>query len=226
MHASSIHLLDPVTVGQIAAGEVIERPQSIVKELVENAVDAGAARVTVVLERGGTERIEVLDDGNGIAAAELQLAALRHATSKLARAEDLESVATLGFRGEGLASIAAVAHLELHSRTLGEQIGSRIVAHAESTGPIEPVATAPGTRAIVTQLFANVPVRREYLKGASAEFTRISSWLSTFALAYPSVTFTLRHDGKDVWVLPLHRRSARTFGDGLWTRSGSGFDSA
>ena len=216
MHAPSIHLLDPVTVGQIAAGEVIERPQSIVKELVENAVDAGAARVTVVLERGGTERIEVLDDGNGIAAAELELAALRHATSKLARAEDLESVATLGFRGEGLASIAAVAHLELHSRTLGEQIGSRIVAHAETTGPIEPVATAPGTRAIVTQLFANVPVRREYLKGASAEFTRISSWLSTFALAYPNVTFTLRHDGKDVWVLPStddpRERLAMVFG--------------
>jgi DNA mismatch repair protein MutL len=216
MHASSIHLLDPVTVGQIAAGEVIERPQSIVKELVENAVDAGATRVTVVLERGGTERIEVVDDGSGIAAGELELAALRHATSKLSRAEDLESVATLGFRGEGLASIASVAQLELHSRTPGEQIGSRIIAHAETAGPVEPVATAPGTRVIVTELFANLPVRREYLKGASAEFTRISSWLSTFALAYPQVTFTLRHDGKDVWVIPAttdpRERLAMVFG--------------
>jgi DNA mismatch repair protein MutL len=202
MHATSIRLLDPVTVGQIAAGEVIERPQSIVKELVENAVDAGATRVTVVLEGGGTERIEVIDDGQGIAANELPLAVRRHATSKLARAQDLESVVTLGFRGEGLASIAAVANLEVHSRTPAEQIGSRVVAHAEQSGPAEPVAAAPGTRAIVTELFANLPVRREYMKGASAEFARISSWLSTFALGYPQVTFALRHDGKDVWVVP------------------------
>lgn len=211
-----IALLDPVTVGQIAAGEVIERPQSIVKELVENAVDAGATRVTVVLEKGGTERIEVIDDGDGIAAAELPLAVRRHATSKLARAEDLESVATLGFRGEGLASIAAVANLEVHARTNGDQIGSRIVAHAESAGPVEPVATAQGTRVIVTELFADLPVRREYMKGAGAEFTRISSWLSTFALAYPQVTFVLRHDGKDVWTMPAtansRERLAMVFG--------------
>jgi DNA mismatch repair protein MutL len=211
-----IALLDPVTVGQIAAGEVIERPQSIVKELVENAVDAGATRVTVVLERGGTERIEVIDDGAGIAAAELPLAVRRHATSKLVRAEDLESVATLGFRGEGLASIAAVANLELHSRTVREQIGARVIAHAEQSGAAEPVATPPGTRVIVTELFANLPVRREYMKGASAEFTRISSWLSTFALAYPPVTFALRHDGKEVWVLPAtsdpRERLAMVFG--------------
>ena len=216
MHVTSIHLLDPVTVGQIAAGEVIERPQSIVKELVENAVDAGATRVTVVLERGGTERIEVIDDGHGIAATDLPLAVRRHATSKLARAEDLESIATLGFRGEGLASIAAVAHLELHSRTAGEQIGARVAAHAERSGPAEPVATPPGTRAIVTELFANLPVRREYMKGASAEFTRISSWLSTFSLGYPQVTFALRHEGKEIWVLPAttdpHERLATVFG--------------
>jgi DNA mismatch repair protein MutL len=211
-----IALLDPVTVGQIAAGEVIERPQSIVKELVENAVDAGATRVTVVLERGGTERIEVIDDGAGIAASELPLAVRRHATSKLVRTEDLESVATLGFRGEGLASIAAVANLELHSRTVREQIGARVVAHAEQSGAAEPVATPPGTRVIVTELFANLPVCREYMKGASAEFTRISSWLSTFALAYPAVTFALRHEGKEVWVLPAtsdpRERLAMVFG--------------
>jgi DNA mismatch repair protein MutL len=211
-----IALLDPVTVGQIAAGEVIERPQSIVKELVENAVDAGATRVTVVLERGGTERIEVIDDGDGIAAVELPLAVRRHATSKLTRAEDLESIGTLGFRGEGLASIAAVANLEVHARTAADQIGSRIVAHAEKAGPVEPIATAPGARVIVTSLFANLPVRREYLKGASAEFTRISSWFSTFALAYPHVTFVLRHDGRDVWTLPAttdpRERLAMVFG--------------
>ncbi len=211
-----IALLDPVTVGQIAAGEVIERPQSIVKELVENAVDAGATRVTVVLERGGTERIEVIDDGDGIAADQLPLAVLRHATSKLVRAQDLESVATLGFRGEGLASIAAVANLELQSRTPSAQVGSRVVAHAERSGAAEPVAAAPGTRVIVTELFADLPVRREYMKGAAAEFGRISSWLSTFALAYPHVAFVLRHDGKEVWVLPStadpRERLAMVFG--------------
>jgi DNA mismatch repair protein MutL len=213
-----IALLDPVTVGQIAAGEVIERPQSIVKELVENAVDAGARRVTVVLERGGTERIEVIDDGAGIAAAELPLAVRRHATSKLVRAEDLESVATLGFRGEGLASIAAVANLELHSRTVREQIGARVIAHAEQSGAAEPVATPPGTRVIVTELFANLPVRREYMKGASAEFTRISSWLSTFALAYPRWQRSLGLAGDE--------RSARAAGDGLRARRSGRTDSA
>ncbi|MDE2480602.1 MAG: DNA mismatch repair endonuclease MutL [bacterium] len=212
----SIFLLDPVTVGQIAAGEIIERPQSVVKELVENAVDAGASRVTVVLERGGTERIEVIDDGAGIAPEDLSLAVRRHATSKLRAAEDLESIGTLGFRGEGLASIAAVARLEVISRTPDAQIGSRVIAHAEDASRPEPAAAPVGTRMLVTDLFANVPVRREYLKSPSAEFTRISSWLSTFALAYPHVTFVLRHDGKDVWTLPstgdARERLAMVFG--------------
>ncbi len=202
MLASTIHVLDPVTVGQIAAGEVIERPQSIVKELVENALDAGASRITVVLERGGTERIEIIDDGAGIAPDDLPLAVLRHATSKLLRADDLESIGTLGFRGEGLASIAAVAHVDVVSRTAANAVGSRIVAHAESASPVEPAASAPGTRVTVTDLFANVPVRREYLKSPGSEFTRISSWLTSLALGYPHVTFVLRHDGKDVWTMP------------------------
>lgn len=214
--STPIALLDPVTVGQIAAGEVIERPQSVVKELVENALDAGATRVVVVLERGGTERIEVVDDGAGIAAEELSLAVRRHATSKLARAEDLESIATLGFRGEGLASIAAVARLEVISRRPNDAIGSRVVAHAERAQAIEPAAAAPGTRVVVTELFGNVPVRREYLKSPAAEYTRISSWLASLSLAYPKVTFVLRHDGKDVWTLPgtgdLRERLSMVFG--------------
>ena len=213
---TSIHLLDPVTVGQIAAGEVIERPQSVVKELVENALDAGAARVVIALERGGTERIEVIDDGAGIAAEELALAVRRHATSKLAQAEDLESIATLGFRGEGLASIAAVARLEVISRRADDPIGSRVVAHAERSAAVEPVPNAPGTRIIVTDLFANVPVRREYLKSPSAEYARISTWIASLSLAYPHVSFVLRHDGKDVWTLPAtsdpRERLAMVFG--------------
>lgn len=213
---NSIHLLDPVTVGQIAAGEIIERPQSVVKELVENALDAGATRVTVSIERGGLDLIEVIDDGQGIVAEDLPLAVRRHATSKLVVAEDLESIATLGFRGEGLASIASVAQVQVLSRTAKGDVGFRIAAHAESAGPVEPSAAPRGTQIRVTGLFENVPVRREYLRSASAEFNRISSWLSTFALAYPHVTFALRHDGKDVWIMPStgdeHERLAMVFG--------------
>lgn len=211
-----IRELDAVTIGQIAAGEIIERPSSVVKELVENAVDAAATRVTVAVERGGTASIEVVDDGTGIAPADLPLAARRHATSKLAAAADLESIATLGFRGEGLASIAAVSRLEIVSRESSASIGSRVVASGESTGAIEPAAAPVGTRVRVEALFENVPARREYLRSVNAEFGRISSWLASFAIAYPHITFTLRHDGKDVWVMPRtddpRERLAMVFG--------------
>jgi DNA mismatch repair protein MutL len=197
-----IHVLDPQTIGQIAAGEVIERPASVVKELVENAVDAGAKRITVSIERGGVDRIEVIDDGIGIPPSDLALAVRRHATSKLAAASDLESVGTLGFRGEGLASIAAVARLEIVSRQAGSDVGARVAAHAERATEIEPCAAPIGTTVRAVALFENVPVRREYLRSPGAEFSRISAWLATFALAYPQITFALRHDGKDVWTMP------------------------
>ena len=211
-----IHLLDPQTIGQIAAGEVIERPLSVVKELVENAVDAGATRIAVSLEDGGVSVVEVVDDGTGIAPEDLPLAVRRHATSKLALASDLESVDSLGFRGEGLASIAAVAQLEILSRQAGAQIGARVRAHAESAGAVEPAPSPVGTTVRARDLFANVPVRREYLRSASAEFNRISGWLSTFALAYPAVTFSLHHDGKEIWTMPaspdVRARLAMVFG--------------
>jgi DNA mismatch repair protein MutL len=211
-----IRELDAVAIGQIAAGEIVERPASVVKELVENAVDAAASRVTVAVERGGSRAIEVTDDGHGIAPEDLPLAVRRHATSKLAGAGALESIATLGFRGEGLASIAAVARVEIVSREAGAAIAARIEAHGEGAGPVEPVAAPAGTRVRAEALFENVPARREYLRSASAEFNRISSWLAGFALAYPEVTFTLRHDGKDVWVMPKtadpRERLAMVFG--------------
>ncbi|HUY40922.1 MAG TPA: DNA mismatch repair endonuclease MutL [Candidatus Dormibacteraeota bacterium] len=212
----TIRLLDAVTVGQIAAGEVIERPASVVKELVENAVDARAARVTVSVERGGADLVEVIDDGAGIAPEQLALAVTRHATSKLAAAADLHAIATLGFRGEGLASIAAVSELEIVSRTRDAPIGSRVTAHAEASSAVEPFAAPPGTRVRARHLFAEVPARREFLRSPGAEFARISGLLSTFALAYPRITFTLRHDGKDVWVMPAsddpRERLAMVFG--------------
>ncbi len=198
----SIRELDAVTIGQIAAGEIIDRPASVVKELVENAVDAGAQRITVNVSGGGRDLIEVIDDGIGIAAEDLPLAMRRHATSKLTAAGELESIATLGFRGEGLASIAAVARTRIVSRRQHDAVGTQLQAHAEQIGVAEPAPSPVGTCVRVTALFENVPVRREYLRSPGAEFNRISSWLSSFALAYPDIAFTLRHDGKDVWVMP------------------------
>ena len=211
-----IRLLDETTVGQIAAGEVIERPLSVVKELVENALDAGARRVVVAIARGGLDAIEVADDGSGIAPEQMHLAFARHATSKLGRAEDLERISSLGFRGEGLASIAAVARVRLISRTPQSDVGFAVDAHGGDVSEPEPVAAPPGTRIVVTDLFGNVPVRREYVRTPSAEFARISSFLATLSLGYPEVAFSLSHDGRATFAFPgtpsLEQRLAHVFG--------------
>jgi DNA mismatch repair protein MutL len=197
-----IRLLDPETIGQIAAGEVIERPLSVVKELVENALDADATRIAVRVRGGGLQEIEVADDGAGIAPADLPLALTRHATSKIEDASELSRVGTLGFRGEGLASIAAVAKVMIVSRAAGADVATAIDAHGEEIGELRPLAGPPGTRVVVRDLFGNVPVRREYLRSPAAEFARISSWLATLALAYPQIGFTLEHDGKATFAFP------------------------
>lgn len=213
---ATIRELDAMTIGQIAAGEIIDRPASVVKELVENAVDAGATRVTVSVESGGIDAVEVADDGSGIAAADLPLALRRHATSKLRNARELEAIGTLGFRGEGLASIAAVARVEIVSRQRDDSVGARVTAHGEDVAAVEPAAAPVGTSVRAAALFDSLPVRREYLRAPGVEFNRISAWLSGFALAYPKITMTLRHDGKDVWVLPAsddeRERLAMVFG--------------
>lgn len=214
-----IRLLDELTVGAIAAGEVVERPLSVVKELVENALDAGATRIAVAITRGGLDAIEVADDGCGIAPDDLCLAFARHATSKLGNAADLERIATLGFRGEGLASIAAVARVRLVSRTAASEIGYAVSAHGLEVGAPQGLAAPPGTRAIVEGLFANVPVRREYIRSPTAEFARISTFLAMLALGYPSVAFTLTHDRRPAFTLPagntLDQRLAHVFGGAL-----------
>jgi DNA mismatch repair protein MutL len=197
-----IRLLDAETIGQIAAGEVIERPLSVVKELVENALDADATRIAVRVRGGGLQEIEVADDGAGIPPADLPLALTRHATSKIEDASELSRVGTLGFRGEGLASIAAVAKVTIVSRAAGADVATAIDAHGEEIGELRPLAGPPGTRVVVRDLFGNVPVRREYLRSPSAEFARISSWLATLALAYPQIGFTLEHDGKATFAFP------------------------
>jgi DNA mismatch repair protein MutL len=212
----AIRELDGLTIGQIAAGEIIDRPASVVKELVENAVDAGGKRITVNVERGGLALIEVIDDGLGISFDELPVALRRHTTSKLRVADDLASIATLGFRGEGLASILAVAKTEVVSRQSSSDVGARVRAYADAISSVEPAPAPIGTSVRVESLFENVPVRREYLRSTSAEFNRISSWLSSFALAYPAITFTLRHDGNEIWVMPAssdeRERLAMVFG--------------
>ena len=195
-----IRLLDAETIGQIAAGEVIERPLSVVKELVENALDADAQRIAVRVRGGGLVEIEVADDGAGIAPGDLPLALRRHATSKIAAAAELARIGTLGFRGEGLASIAAVANVTVVSRGAGADLATAIDAHGETIGEPRPLAGPPGTRVLVRDLFANVPVRREYLRSPAAEFARISGWLATLSLAYPQVGFTLEHDGKTAFA--------------------------
>ncbi len=214
----TIRLLDPVTIGQIAAGEVIERPASVVKELVENALDAGASRVAVRVRGGGLTEIAVADDGAGIPADELARAPLRHATSKLADAGGLNAIVTLGFRGEGLASIVAVAPTTIRSRTARAEVATAVDALGETIGEPYPTPGPVGTCVVVRDLFAAVPARRAYLRTPGAEFARIAQWLGTMALAYPNVAFRLEHDGRPTFAFgaddDLALRLAHVFGRG------------
>jgi DNA mismatch repair protein MutL len=196
----TIRLLDPVTIGQIAAGEVIERPASVVKELVENALDAGAGRIAVRVTGGGLTEIEVADDGAGIAPDEVATAPLRHATSKLHDAGSLAAIRTLGFRGEGLASIVAVARTTIASRTAEADVATAVDAFGEAIGAPYPLAGPPGTRVVVRDLFGNVPARRAFLRTPGAEFARIAQWLGTMTLAYPDIAFSLEHDNRRIFA--------------------------
>jgi DNA mismatch repair protein MutL len=205
MHSRPIRQLDAATIAQIAAGEVIERPVSVVKELVENSLDAAATWIAVDVADGGRTSIAVSDDGNGIPREQLALAFARHATSKLADADELFAIRTLGFRGEGLASIAAAGNVELVSRPADQEMGARVAANGISIGEPSACAAPPGTKVIVRDLFALTPARREFVKSARAEFARISAYLGKLALGWPAVTFVLRHDGSEVWTLPAVR---------------------
>ncbi len=198
-----IRLLPLPLVNQIAAGEVIERPASVVKELVENSLDAGASRIDIIVEAGGVGLIRVRDDGSGISRDDLPLAVARHATSKIATLEDLLKVHSLGFRGEALPSIAAVARLELISRTATEPCGWRLQVNANgSPSAPMPVAHPPGTTAIVTDLFYSVPARRKFLRSEETEFGQIRRWLERIALSCFETGFVLRHKQREVLQLP------------------------
>ena len=209
--SSRIRLLPETTVNRIAAGEVIERPAAAVKELVENALDAGATRIAVALDGGGIDRIEVTDDGSGMNADELALCVLRHATSKLSD-DHLIQIATLGFRGEALPSIGAAARLSITSRPQAggdTDHASTITVEGGAVSAVSPAAGAPGTRVVVRDLFFATPARRKFLKNARTEADHAESAIRRLAMAAPQVAFRLEIDGRVVFDLPAQDRTHR-----------------
>ena len=185
----------------IAAGEVVQRPASVVKELVENAVDAGAEQISVIIKDSGRTLIQVIDNGKGMNPDDAVLCFERHATSKIATAEDLEDITTFGFRGEALASIAAVAEVTLKTRTEDEEVGCQVEFAASVHNSTTEIATPKGTNIVVRNLFYNVPARRKFLKSDNVEFKHIVEEFTKVALTRPEIGFSLSHNGKDVFVL-------------------------
>jgi DNA mismatch repair protein MutL len=189
-------------INQIAAGEVVERPASVVKELVENSLDAGADDIQIDIAAGGARLIRVRDNGSGIDREELSLALSRHATSKIASLEDLEAVVSLGFRGEALPSIASVARLVLTSRSRAEDTAWEVEADGGEISSPRPAAHGRGTTVEVNDLFYNTPARRRFLRTERTEFGHIEKWLRRLALSRPGVAFTLTHNRRAVLKLP------------------------
>ena len=198
----SIHVLAPDVVNKIAAGEVIERPASVVKELVENALDAGATRVRIEVEEGGRKRVRVSDDGHGLAPDDLPLAFAPHATSKLAAADDLLRISTFGFRGEALASIGAVARVTILSRVRGAVEGAELTIEAGSLGEARPAAAPEGTSVEVRNLFHAMPGRRKFLRSPDVEMGHIEEVVTRFGIAHPAVRFEFAADGVPRITLP------------------------
>lgn len=192
----SIRILPPEVASQIAAGEVVERPASVVKELVENSLDAGADQISITIKDAGRGLIKVSDNGSGIPADELPLTVSRHATSKLSSAEDLFHIATLGFRGEALASIGSVSNLTITSRATESDLGARLQVDGGQLAAVEPVGTPVGTVVNVADLFFNVPARLKFLKKDVTERRHIEDFVTHYALAYPNVRFQLRQEDR------------------------------
>ena len=197
-----IHLLPDHIANQIAAGEVIQRPASVVKELVENAVDAGATRIQVNIKDAGKTLVQVVDNGKGMSATDARMAFERHATSKISSAEDLFALHTMGFRGEALASIAAVAHVELRTRDRGTELGTRLTLVGSNLESVEPDACDEGSVFSVKNLFFNVPARRKFLKSNETEFRNIINEFERVALVNPGIALSLYHNDAEIFNLP------------------------
>ncbi len=216
MDTPRVAVLPDDVANQIAAGEVVERPASVVKELVENALDAGATRIVVEVEDAGRTRIRVIDDGSGMARADAETAVLRHATSKLRRAEDLQAIATLGFRGEALPSIASVSRFQLITRRDADEVGTRIEIDGGGPARVSDAGAPVGTTIDVQDLFHNVPARRKFLKSDTTEMSQIQQLLGTFSLGQPHVHFRLTHGGRVTLDHPgvrqLEERAAQVLG--------------
>jgi DNA mismatch repair protein MutL len=213
---ANIRPLPDLLISQIAAGEVVERPASVLKELVENSLDAGATRIDISLEEGGVRLIRVTDDGGGIAPEQLHLALARHATSKIASLDDLERVGSYGFRGEALASIAAVARVTITSRRNDAAHGFRLRGDASPGTTPEPAALAVGTVIEVADLYCNTPARRKFLKTEGTEYAHCDEVLRRMALARPDVAFTVSHNGsakRRLASADFSRRAREIIGD-------------
>lgn len=197
-----IQQLPPAVINKIAAGEVIERPASVVKEMLENSVDALATRIEVDIEQGGAELIRITDNGEGIHPDDVKLTVASHATSKLTDADDLFNVRTMGFRGEALASISEVSHFRLRTRQRGALMGVELEVHGGTLQEPRACGCPDGTQIEIRQLFFNTPVRRKFLKTPSTEFAHITEHFTRIAIAYPNLQMTLRHNGRVVYELP------------------------
>ncbi len=197
-----IHRLTADLANQIAAGEVVERPASIVKELVENAIDAGASRLAIHVELGGKKQVRVDDDGEGMEPEDARLSLERHATSKIRRADDLAAIATMGFRGEALPSIASVSHFVLRTRARGQDSGTEIRVNGGTVASVAEVGAPEGTRVEVNDVFYNLPARRKFLKSDGAESAQVSRVVAQLALAHPAIGFTLTSAARTVLQCP------------------------
>ena len=195
----NIVLLDDLTINKIAAGEVIERPANVVKELVENSIDAGSNKIVIEIKNGGKTFIKVTDNGKGILLDDIDISFERHATSKIRKIEDLETTYSMGFRGEALASIVAISKLTMISKTKDENTGIKVIAKAGDILEKEEVATQTGTSIIVEDLFFNTPVRYKFLKQDSTEFRYIKELIQKIAMANLNISFKLLNDGKTVF---------------------------
>src|SRR5256885_10322606 len=216
-HLARIHRLSDDLANQIAAGEVVERPASVVKELVENAIDAGAQRVAIHTELGGKKHVRVEDDGEGMEPEDARLAIERHATSKIRRADDLAAIRTMGFRGEALPSIASVSHFVLRTRARGQQSGTEVRVNGGAVASVLEIGAAEGTIVEVNDLFYNLPARRKFLKSDGAESAQVSRIVTQLALACPEAGFTLTSAGRTLLQCPpagsLHDRLYQIYGE-------------